>query len=717
MIYQGENLHVTRLEQGIAELVFDSAGSVNKFDQQTLQELSQALNQLSKERDLKALLVSSNKPAFIVGADITEFTAMFSHSDEELKAWVDQANHIFTQLEDLPFPTLSAMRGQALGGGCECLLATDLRVGDTSSQVGLPEVKLGIIPGFGGTVRLPRLIGADNAMELITTGKTLKAEPALKLGLLDAVVPEDKLREAALGMLQQAIDGQLDWRARREEKKAPLQLSRTEMLMSFSTAKGMVAAKAGPHYPAPMAAVRSIEKGAALAQSEALACETAEFIKVAKSETALSLITIFLNDQYVKSLSRKASKHGAPTHRAAVLGAGIMGGGIAYQSASKGVPVVMKDIRQDALDLGLNEASKLLNKQLDRGRINGAGLAKVLSAITPALSYDALVDVDTVVEAVVEDPKIKGLVLKELEQKVSDDTVLTSNTSTIPISLLAKSLERPERFCGMHFFNPVHRMPLVEVIRGEQTSEETVQQVVAYAHQMGKTPVVVNDCPGFFVNRVLFPYFQGFSQLLSEGVDFAQIDKVMEKQFGWPMGPAYLLDVVGLDTAHHGREVMAQGYPDRMGQSGPDAIDALYESNRLGQKNGVGFYQHSLNKRGKPVHTVDDQIKGLLSGLSDKVSTPEASEIINKMMIPMLNECVRCLDEGIVATPMEADLAVLFGLGFPPFRGGPLRYIDSLGLDKYIEQADALAHLGAVYQVPQRLRDMASKGQTFYPSH
>jgi 3-hydroxyacyl-CoA dehydrogenase/enoyl-CoA hydratase/3-hydroxybutyryl-CoA epimerase/enoyl-CoA isomerase len=391
-----------------------------------------------------------------------------------------------------------------------------------------------------------------------------------------------------------------------------------------------------------------------------------------------------------------------------------MGGGIAYQSALKGVPVMMKDIAQASLDLGMNEASKLLNKRLSRGRLDGFKMAGILSSITPSLHYAGVEQSDVVVEAVVENPKVKAAVLSEVEGLVGEDTVLTSNTSTIPINLLAKSLKRPENFCGMHFFNPVHRMPLVEIIRGEHTSEETINRVVAYAAKMGKSPIVVNDCPGFFVNRVLFPYFGGFSMLLRDGADFTKIDKVMERKFGWPMGPAYLLDVVGLDTAHHAQAVMAQGFPERMGKEGRDAIDALYVAEKYGQKNGSGFYTYSVDKRGRPKKTFSEDILPILADVCQAPQDFDDQTIIQRVMIPMINEVVLCLEEGIIATPQEADMALVYGLGFPPFRGGVFRYLDSVGIGNFVEMAKGYQDLGAMYQVPQLLLDMAEKGESFY---
>lgn len=715
MIYQAETLQVKEIQDGIAELSFCSPKSVNKLDLATLESLDKALDALIAHQGIKGLLLTSDKDAFIVGADITEFLGLFAKTDAELDQWLQFANSIFNKLEDLPVPTISVIKGHALGGGCECVLATDMRIGDKTTSIGLPETKLGIMPGFGGCVRLPRVIGADSAMEIITQGKACRADEALKIGLLDAVVETDALYESALQTLNSAINEKLDWQARRAQKTSPLTLSKLESMMSFTMAKGLVAQKAGPHYPAPMTAVITIEEGARFARNEALDIERKHFVKLAKSEEAKSLVGLFLNDQYIKGIAKKAAKSASKdTQRAAVLGAGIMGGGIAYQSALKGVPVLMKDIAQASLDLGMTEASKLLNKRLSRGRIDGFKMAGILASITPSLHYAGIENSDVIVEAVVENPKVKAAVLSEVESHVGDDTVITSNTSTIPINLLAKSLKRPENFCGMHFFNPVHRMPLVEIIRGEHTSDETINRVVAYAAKMGKSPIVVNDCPGFFVNRVLFPYFGGFSMLLRDGADFTKIDKVMERKFGWPMGPAYLLDVVGIDTAHHAQAVMAEGFPERMGKQGRDAIDALFEADKYGQKNGNGFYSYTIDKKGKPKKTFSEEILPVLADVCADKQDFDEQTIIQRMMIPMINEVVLCLQEGIIATPQEADMALVYGLGFPPFRGGVFRYLDSLGIAEYVEMAKQHAELGAMYQVPQMLIDMAAKGESFY---
>ena len=715
MLYKGDTLYLDWLEDGIAELVFSAPGSVNKLDTATVASLGEALGVVEKQTNLKGLLLRSDKAAFIVGADITEFLSLFQVPQEQLSQWLHFANSVFNRLEDLPVPTISAVNGYALGGGCECVLATDYRLATPELRIGLPETKLGIMPGFGGSVRMPRLLGADSALEIIAAGKDVDAAQALKIGLVDGIVKPEKLRDGAVAILRQAINGDLDWKAKRQPKLEPLKLSKIEAAMSFSIAKAMVMQTAGKHYPAPLTAVKTIEAAAKYGREEALKLENQSFVPLAHTNEARALVGIFLNDQYVKGQAKKLTKDTEPPKQAAVLGAGIMGGGIAYQSAWKGVPVIMKDINDKSLTLGMNEAAKLLNKQLERGKIDGLKLAGVIGTIHPTLDYAGFERVDVVVEAVVENPKVKKAVLTETESRVRPDTVLVSNTSTIPIGELASVLQRPENFCGMHFFNPVHRMPLVEIIRGEKTADSTIAKVVAWASKMGKTPIVVNDCPGFFVNRVLFPYFAGFSQLLRDGADFRKIDKVMEKQFGWPMGPAYLLDVVGIDTAHHAQAVMAEGFPQRMQKDYRDAIDALFDAGRFGQKNGQGFWRYKADSKGKPKKEEDSAVDDLLAGISQPKRDFSDEEIIARMMIPMVNEVVRCLEEGIIASPAEADMALVYGLGFPPFHGGAFRWLDTQGSAKYLDMAQQYQHLGPLYQVPEGLHEKARHNEPYYP--
>lgn len=717
MIFQGNKIQVDFIDQaaGIVEFRYDAKdGSVNKFDQQTSTEYEQAVSALEARDDIKGLVVTSGKSVFIAGADITEFVGHFQRSQQELESWLYEFNQVFNRFEDLPFPKVAAINGAALGGGCEMTLVCEYRVMGASGQIGLPETKLGIFPGWGGTIRGSRLLGIDNILEAVATAKFYKPDEALKVGFVDAVVADDALVDSAIDLVKKCIKGDLNWQARRQEKLEPIKLNQLEQAMAFNSGKGMIFAKANPkQYPAIALAVEAIEKHANLQRDEAVKVEVAGFAKAAKTPQAAALVGLFLNDQLVKKLAKEHSKEAHDINEAAVLGAGIMGGGIAYQAASKGLPIIMKDIKSEQLELGMSEATKLLSKQVERGKLTPAKMGETLSRIRPTLNYGDFGETDIVIEAVVENPKVKEAVLAEVESLVKEDAILASNTSTISITRLAKALKRPENFVGMHFFNPVHRMPLVEVIRGEKTSEKAIATTVALAQKMGKTPIVVNDCPGFLVNRVLFPYFGAFDLLLKEGVDFVQIDKVMER-FGWPMGPAYLIDVVGLDTGVHGAEVMAEGFPDRMKPDYKGGIKHLFENNRLGQKNGVGFYKYEMDKKGKPKKLADEATYELLKAVQTDSRQVDDQEIIDRMMIAFCNETVRCLEDNIVASAGEADMAMIMGVGFPPFRGGPCRYIDQIGVANYVELCNRYAHLGKAYEAPAKLVTMAANGETFY---
>ncbi|MFK7997577.1 MAG: fatty acid oxidation complex subunit alpha FadB [Granulosicoccus sp.] len=713
MLHAGPTFKLSR-ENNILELCFDTQeGKVNVFNQLALKEFGEVLTLIEAEKDVQGLYMTSSKSVFVAGADITEFLGYFSSPDAVLRGMLDDVNAMFNRFEDLPFPTVVCINGEAQGGGFEIALAADFRVAAPAARVGLPEVKLGIMPGWGGSVRLPRLIGVDNAVEWICTGASKKAAQALSDGAIDAVIQDGNLVDAAKNLIQQVTDGKMDIASRRAIKTQPLLLSDLERTMAVESAKGVVGAKAGPHYPSPMTIIKTIATHATKARDQALPIESDSFVKLAKTDVAESLVGIFLSDQSLKRLARKQSKTAKPVKQTAVLGAGIMGGGVAYQSASNGVPIIMKDIRDEALGAGLAEAGKLLKKQMQRGKINPEGMAGILNGIRPALSYGEFGEVDLVVEAVVENPKVKMSVLAEVESHVSDDTIITTNTSTISVDLLSSALKRPENFCGMHFFNPVHLMPLGEVIRAKTSSEEAIATTVAYAQAMKKTPIVVNDCPGFLVNRILFAYFGGFNKLIADGANVVAVDKALER-FGWPMGPAYLLDVVGMDTGKHAAGVMAEGFPDRMASESKTVIDALYEAERFGQKNGKGFYRYEMDRKGKPQKLPDPDGDAIVASVQESSQEFDAQDMVDRLMIPMCIESARCLEDNIVSSASEVDMGLVYGVGFPPFRGGALQHMDKTGLAAFCARADEFAHLGPLYHPTATLREMAASGGTFY---
>jgi 3-hydroxyacyl-CoA dehydrogenase / enoyl-CoA hydratase / 3-hydroxybutyryl-CoA epimerase / enoyl-CoA isomerase len=715
MLFEGQTIKIEIQDGGIAELRFErSAEAVNKLDALTFAELRRGLDAIKAAPAIKGVLITSAKDSFIVGADIFEFTRLFSQPEKDIEAFVAGNSAIITALEDLPVPTVVMINGLALGGGFELALAADYRVMASSAKVGFPEITLGLFPGYGGTVRLPRLVGLAPGAEWIISGTPQGPERAVPAGAVDAVAGPDILHLAAIALLEKAIAGGSDWQGRRARLKQSLGLSGDEVATLLAGAKAQ-AGKALPHLPAAHFAVDLLERASGLDRDAALALEAETFAKVAKTQAASSLVAIFVNEQAVKKNIRLYAKDARPVHKAAVVGAGVMGGGIAYQSASRGVPIVMKDIADTALDLGMSEARKLLAKSVETGRLTQEKADTTLGAITPALTYEGFEKADVVIEAVVENIKVKEKVLAEIEELTSPNTILTSNTSSLLIGTMAEGLRRPENFLGMHFFNPVPRMPLVEVVRGPKTSPQAIATVAGYAAAMGKTPIVVEDCPGFIVNRVLTPYLVAFLYLVHDGADFKEIDGAMET-FGWPMGPAYLIDVIGMDISHHVVEIVSAGFAPRMDTNFETAIDLLLRASRLGQKNGHGFYKYQNDAKGRPRKEADPSIETLLAaGRPNGPATFAGEEIVARMMVPLILEAARCVEDGIAASPGDVDMCLILGLGLPRYIGGALKYADYLGLKTIVDRADQWEGLGPIYHPSERFRAMAAAGENFYP--
>jgi 3-hydroxyacyl-CoA dehydrogenase/enoyl-CoA hydratase/3-hydroxybutyryl-CoA epimerase/enoyl-CoA isomerase len=719
IMYTGEKLSLKKIENDFLELNFDSAvGSVNKLDKQTLDELDQALSIAQQQEAVAGLLLTSSKNAFIVGADITQFKQMFDASQEQFLASASHINGMMSCIEDMPFPTVVAINGFALGGGLEVCLACDARIISTQARIGLPETGLGILPGWGGTVRLPRLSDFATALEWITSGRQYSAHKAMKSGIVDKVVEPENLRTEAINHLTNMAAGKIDYCLVRKRKLSPVDQKQVEVEAIAKMATAMVLEKTAGHYPAPVKAIELMTESASLTRDQAIEKEASVFYELSQTSQARALIGLFVGDQYVARKARgyaKTLEHQLPDiNLAAVVGAGIMGGGIAYQSAIKGFPVVMKDIAQPALDLGISEAEKLLNKAVSKGKLDQAKANSILAMINPTLDDIDLQKSEFVVEAVVEHQPVKNAVLSALDKQLSDDAIIVSNTSSISINQLATSLTKPERFCGMHFFNPVHVMPLVEVIRGTHTSDQTIAAVCNHALKLGKKPIVVNDCPGFLVNRVLFAQCFAMELLLHDGVSFQQIDQVME-HWGMPMGPAYLMDVVGLDTIVHCYSVMSEGIPERFIRDKKTPTEVLLNAGRQGQKNGLGYYSYTAAKGGRPEKTVDaDSIK-LLESLAGSSNEIEPETIIDRLLLPLAIEMNHCIEEGIVDSAIEADMALIWGVGFPPFRGGICRWMDEQGLAQICQKADSYTHISELYRPTQSMRDMAAAGKKYYP--
>jgi 3-hydroxyacyl-CoA dehydrogenase / enoyl-CoA hydratase / 3-hydroxybutyryl-CoA epimerase / enoyl-CoA isomerase len=708
-MFQGKSIRVSLREDGIVELCFDAQGeSINKFDVRTVEELAAAAQAIRGASGARGVLVTSAKDVFIVGADIFEFTALFAQPPARIEAHIAHQNSAFTAFEDLGIPSVAALNGLAFGGGLEMALACDARIMSEATQIGLPEVSLGLFPGYGGTVRLPRVAGAAVAIEWISSGKPQSSQSALAAAVVGKVVAPDALRATAIDLLESLIRSG-EWREQRHLRHGPFSLD----ARVFAAAKEKLS-KSASHQPAALAAAELMERAAGSSRDEALKLEHAAFAQIARTQAAASLIQLFINEQAIKKKGREYARIAQKVRRGAILGAGIMGGGIAYTSAVRGIPVLMKDIQQGALDAGIAEASRLLAKQVETGRMPADRAQAVLADVRPMLEYDGLGSVDVVVEAVVEKMPVKKAVLAEVERLVGPETILASNTSSLSISEMAAALERPQNFVGMHFFNPVPQMPLVEVIRGRQTGERAVATVAGYANALGKTAIVVKECPGFLVNRILVPYLVGFLRAVDSGASYLEIDRVMEG-FGWPMGPAYLQDVVGMDTLLHVLEVICGGFAERMKIDFPHAVQLMVRQGRLGQKSGSGFYRYETDPKGRPRKSVDPETAVLLASIQSRgPGAPGDEELLERLMLPMVIEAVRCLEEGIAASAAEIDIALILGLGFPRYAGGPLKYADWLGMAHVVARCDAYASLGPLYAPTEGMRAAARSGKKFY---
>jgi 3-hydroxyacyl-CoA dehydrogenase/enoyl-CoA hydratase/3-hydroxybutyryl-CoA epimerase/enoyl-CoA isomerase len=724
VIFKGSSLELTMVNENFLELIFDSKKRpINVFDQITIDQLMHALSIAESQSNINGLIFSSAKSIFIAGADIDELSQIFKSDikphNSRLEIFFDKANTAFNKIESLPFPTVACIGGFALGGGFELCLACDFRILTSKAIVGLPEAKLGIIPGWGGTVRLPRVIGLHKALEWIITGKHKTPNEALSDGAVDAVIDSSKLLEESLNILKAAFDEKSGYKRRRDQKQKPLLIETTKIIETKEFFSKYISSKIGSYYPAPSVALEVICGTINVSQDEARTTEYEAFQKLTKTPECRSLMGLFMNDQYVISKAKRLSKNCLVTvSHVTVLGAGIMGGGIAYQNAIKGFSVLMKDISDSSLLMGINEVKKLLTKSISIDKISNSDAESVLSRIKPSINYEDTKKTTIVIEAIVENKTMKSEVLTEIEKQLPTNAILSSNTSTISIDFLASNLIHPDRFCGIHFFNPVHVMPLVEIVRGKRTSNETIELAVAHAIKLGKKPIVVNDCPGFLVNRILFPAIFAFDMMIVDGADFQQIDSAIE-DWGWPMGPAYLVDVIGLDTAISCFATIISGYPNRM----KDVYDVsptciLCEKNRFGQKNKQGFYGYVEDDKGKPKKYFDKKVLQILkpyiqgSDLSDYKF--DAVTILHRFMIPMCIEAALCLEEGIVDSPSEIDMSIVYGLGFPAFRGGLLRWMDEIGLNNFCKLADKFAHLGNLYRPTSKMRKMARENIKYY---
>ncbi len=702
--------------EGIAHLVFDRAEGLNILSAAVMERLDSILSDLEKRKDPPAGLVvrSARDDSFIVGADVEEIGRLASAKEAEEKSRYGQS--IFGRLEALPFPVAAAVRGTCLGGGtelalaCHCIILGD----DPRSEIGLPEVRLGIIPGWGGTQRLPRRVPLPVAIEMILTGKSQRGRGAQAVGLAHRAVPGDYVLSEALSWIRQARSRDSRGPGRHRTLGFAGRTSRwfpPFRSAFFALARKQTASRVRPeHYPAPFRALEAIEFGLGASLAEGLAREARILGEVAMTETRKNLTRLFFLQRDSRKVLSTLDPEARPRQvsRLGLLGAGVMGGGIAQVAAASGITVRMKDVDLKPLGLGLAHARQVFEKQARRRRAGTREVEGWMARILPTTLYAGFEPLPVVVEAVVENLEVKRKVLAEVEEVSRGGCLFASNTSSLRIDLIAQGCRFPENVVGMHFFNPVDRMPLVEIIRGGATSDEAVATVVELVRRLKKTAVVVNDGPGFLVNRILMAYMNEALFLLKEGMPVEIADRAM-KRFGMPVGPFELLDQVGIDVAHKVAVILAEAFGERVRP--PRVLEAAYEGKRLGRKSGRGFYRWNGERRGR----VDPTVYALVNDRGGRTA-PEA-EAVDRMVLPMVNEAALCLVEGVARTPADVDLAMVMGTGFPPFRGGLLRYADSLTLAEVVQRLDRLAAVhGQRFRPVPLLRDLARSSRTFLPA-
>jgi 3-hydroxyacyl-CoA dehydrogenase/enoyl-CoA hydratase/3-hydroxybutyryl-CoA epimerase/3-hydroxyacyl-CoA dehydrogenase/enoyl-CoA hydratase/3-hydroxybutyryl-CoA epimerase/enoyl-CoA isomerase len=704
-------LRLELLSDGIAQVTFDQPQSkANTLGQAVLREFEAILNQLEANTSLRGLILASGKPGmFIAGADLKELGAARPEA-AQIRALVQRGLDVIARFEKLPFPTVAVIDGACLGGGLEVALGCDYRLAGSHPkiEIGCPEVKVGLIPGWGGTQRLPRIIGAGLACELICSGDSLTARRARELGLVFDAVPSDRIAEEAKRLLAWSHETR-DWERAREQKRLPIGLTEEQHAFTFAVTRAAVEAKTKGQLPAPVAALDAIAKGCNLPLDEALKVETDAFVPLVGSTISRNLIAIFFMSGRLQKDTGVAASQVEPRkiNRVGVIGAGIMGSGIAGAHIRRGIPTLVLDVAPQVLEKSLGAITKVLQSRVEIGRMTQAEMLQALTSLTTTTNLALMADRDLVIEAVVENEEVKTATYRELTKVLPADALLASNTSTISITRMARVLQRPENFAGMHFFNPVDRMSLVEVIRGEKTSDQTVVTLVALAKRIGKSPIVVRDCPGFLVNRILFPYINESLVLLEEGADPRAVDKAATA-FGMPMGPITLNDLVGLDTALYAGKVVNTAFGDRAKES--RILGELVKAGRLGQKSGAGFYGYAKGSRG----TDDPALTTFLERCRVQRRTISQEEITDRLFLPMLVEASLVLTEGIVREPADVDMGLILGIGFPAFRGGLLRWADTVGLDKILQSLAKYEHLGPRFRPTEQLRRLAAERKGFF---
>ena len=697
-------IHFAVREDSICVLTFDRPGSsANIFDFQTLEALAQELEFIGRQPKFKGVIfISAKRSVFIAGADLN-IMAKENLSAEEAEVLIDLGQMVMNRIAALPIPTVAAINGAAVGGGYELGLACDYRIAspDKAAKIGLPETKIGLLPGWGGSTRLPRLIGLPKALDIILAGKTVPPKLALKLGIVDELCPAEYLVEAAVRKIQR---GKPQRPSHWLTNNAPV-----AAIIAWRLRKQLLAKTRG-HYPAVIKALEVVTRGISGTVTASLALERAGIVELMRSSTGRNLINLF----FLQENARKRTVPGAvsatdpaPVRRTAVIGAGIMGAGIAQWISSRRIPVIFRDLNTAQVAKGMATVAKLYHDGVKHHNFTAHEARAGMDFIHPAPDEVPLHQTDLVIEAAVEDLELKKKIFRRLDELVSEHTILATNTSALPVSEIAAATRHPGRVVGLHYFNPVHRMQLVEVIAARQTDPEVLRRVLRFTQQTGKLPVLVKDSPGFLVNRILMPYLVEAGNLFEAGAKIEDLDNVM-LDFGMPMGPMRLLDEVGLDVAQHVAGTLATHFSDRM--QVPVCIRAMTAAGLLGRKSGRGFYLHPKGKAAQPNPQASTYVK------SQQARAITREELQERMVFLMVNEAARCLEEQVVGEPAEVDFGMVMGTGFAPFRGGPLRYTDTVDVARLVGAMNHLVASGTAHFAPCKLlEDMATSGRKFYP--
>lgn len=704
----------TDVEDGVAILTLDVPGeSVNTLNAGVRREFEGLIDRLERDTSIEGAVLISGKPdVFIAGADIEEFLTLETPGDAERLSRTGQA--LLESLERVRVPVVAAIHGVCLGGGLETALACDYRIATDHPKtvLGLPEVQLGIFPGAGGTQRLPRLIPLPEALDMILSGRNVRPRKALKTGLVDEVVHPSILRQVAATRARELARGAR--RVKRGSSGAKALLLEKNPLgraVVLRKARESVEKRTKGHYPAPLAALRAVEVGLSKGPAAGYREEARLFGEMAVTSVSRQLVFLFFATTALKkdTGTDDPDVRPRPVQKLGILGAGFMGSGIASVAVQQGTLVRIKDADHARVGKGYAAVRKVVEERLKKRQITRTEFDDTMALLGGTVDYSGFGNVDLVIEAVFEDLSVKHQVLREVEAVMPAHAIFATNTSTIPISRIAEASERPDQVIGMHFFSPVHKMPLLEVIRGEQTASDVIATAVAYGKKLGKTVIVVNDGPGFYVNRILFPYINEAGRLVDQGAAIDVVDKAIT-DFGFPVGPITLVDEVGGDVASHAARIMFDAFSDRFEPA--KTLEAAVAAGRYGRKSKKGFYLY--DEKGQKGE-VDQSVYELTPAGSAR-SEFAAEEIQQRCVFSMLNEAVRCLEDGIIRSPRDGDIGAVFGIGFPPFRGGPFRYIDTIGVDVLVQQLEELnSRFPGRFQPAELLVGMARRGERFYP--